>query len=203
MQFDLLVVIKRIAIALQERASRNRGSFYFLLWLIGRPFSYSQRMSEEKVRSEIMETGNPKIKSARIIIQASPSTIYAFLNNPKRHKEIDGSATITENISGPDELVLNSKFGMKMHLGIDYRILNTVVEYKKDELIAWKHLGQWRWRYELADLGNGSTQVTESFDGTYAPGIAQIWLNFRKAYPFTQTAVAKTLVLLKAAAEAK
>lgn len=157
----------------------------------------------EKVRSEILDTGNPKIKSARIIIKATPETIFAIVANPKRHQEFDGTSTITANITGPDELVLSSKFGMKMHLGIDYRILNTVVEYKKDELIAWRHLGHWRWRYELTDLENGSTQVTETFDGSCAPGIAQIWLNFRKAYPWTQLAVAKTLVRLKAIAEAE
>ena len=159
-------------------------------------------MTGNKVRSEILDTGNSKIKSARIIIQASPSAVFTFLNNPKKHQEIDGSATITGNLSGPDELVLGSKFGMKMHLGIDYRISNTVVEYKKDELIAWRHIGRWRWRYELVDLGNGSTQVTETFDGSFAPGLAQIWLNFRKAYPWTQMVVAKSLVRLKAAAEA-
>jgi hypothetical protein len=160
-------------------------------------------MTDNKVRAEILETGNPKIKSARIIIQATPSSVFSILNNPKRHKEIDGSETITANVSGPDELTLGSKFGMKMHLGIDYRILNIVVEYKKNELIAWRHLGRWRWRYDLVDLGNGSTQVTETFDGSYAPGIAQIWLNFRKAYPWTQIAVAKSLVRLKAVAEGK
>ena len=164
---------------------------------------YTVLMTQEKVLAEIIETGNSKVKAARIIIQASPSAVFSILNNPKRHKEIDGSATIRSNITGPDELVLGSKFGMKMHLGINYRIRNTVVEYKKDELIAWRHLGQWRWRYELVDLGNGSTQVTETFDGTYAPGIAQKWLNFRKAYPWTQLAVAKTLVRLKAVAEGK
>ena len=157
----------------------------------------------EKVRSEILNTGNPKVKSARIVIDASPATIFSLLSNPKRHQHFDGSSTITANISGPDELVLGSKFGMKMHLGINYRILNTVVEYKKDELIAWRHLGRWRWRYALVDLGNGSTQVTETFDGSFAPGIAQVWLNFRKAYPWTQLAVAKTLVRLKAIAEAE
>lgn len=159
-------------------------------------------MTENKVRSEILETGDPKIKSARIIIQAQPSEIFSILNNPKRHKEIDGSSTITANFSGPQELILGSKFGMQMHLGIDYKIRNTVVEYKKDQLIAWQHLGRWRWRYELVDLGNGSTQVTESFDGSYAPGVMQLWLNFRKAYPWTQLAVAKTLVRLKVIAEA-
>ena len=164
---------------------------------------YDSCMSENKVRAEIIETDNPKVKSAQIVIQAAPSVIFSILANPQRHKDIDGSSTITANISGPKELVLGSKFGMKMHLGIDYRILNTVVEYKKDELIAWRHLGRWRWRYELVDLGNGSTRVIESFDGSYAPAIAQVWLNFRKAYPWTQLAVAKTLVRLKSVAEAE
>lgn len=157
----------------------------------------------EKVRSEILDTGNPKIKSARIVVHATPSTIFAILSNPKRHKDIDGSATVTANVSGPDVLVLGSKFGMKMRLGITYWIRNTVVEFKKDELIAWRHLGRWRWRYELVDLGNGSTQVTETFDGSFAPALAQIWLNFRQAYPWTQLAVAKTLVRLKSIAEAE
>ena len=164
--------------------------------------AYDEVVAEEKIRSEIVDTQNSKIKSARIVIEAPPETIFAILTNPRRHKDFDGSQTITENISGPEELILGSKFGMKMHLGINYRILNTVVEYKKNELIAWRHLGRWRWRYELMDLGNGSTRVTESFDGTVAPVISQVWLNFRKAYPWTQIAVAKTLVRLKKIAEA-
>ena len=155
----------------------------------------------EKVRSEILETGNPKIKSARIVVEATPSTIFAILSNPKRHKDIDGSETVTSNVSGPAALTLGSKFGMKMRLGITYWIRNTVVEFKENELIAWRHFGRLRWRYELLYLGNGSTQVTETFDGSFAPELAQRWLNFRKAYPWTQLAVAKTLVRLKSIAE--
>jgi hypothetical protein len=158
-------------------------------------------MAENKVRSEILNTGNPQVKSARIVINASPSTIFSLLSNPQRHRDIDGSKTITANISGPDRLILGSKFGMKMHLGIDYRILNTVVEYQEDQLIAWRHLGRWRWRYELRDLGNGKTEVIETFDGSFAPALAQLWLNFRKAYPWTQMVVAKSLVKLKEVAE--
>jgi len=155
----------------------------------------------EPTRSEILETGNEKIKSARIVINAPTDKIFAILSNPHRHKEIDGSATIQENISGPDELVLGSKFGMKMHLGIDYRIMNTVVEYKENELIAWRHLGRWIWRYELVNIGPQTTEVTETFDASRAPLIAKAWLSFRKAYPWTQKAVAKTLVRLKSICE--
>jgi hypothetical protein len=155
----------------------------------------------EQIRSEILETGNEKIKSARIVINAPADKIFAILANPHRHKEIDGSATIQENISGPDKLVLGSKFGMKMHLGIDYRIRNTVVEYKENELIAWRHLGRWIWRYELVNIGPQTTEVTETFDASRAPLIAKAWLSFRKAYPWTQKAVAKTLVRLKSTTE--
>lgn len=158
-------------------------------------------MAAEKIRSDIFDTGNPKIKAARIVIAATPATIFNILANPHRHIEIDGSQTIRSNISGPDRLSLGAKFGMAMRLGINYRIKNKVVEFKENELIAWRHFGQWRWRYELKDLGNGSTEVTETFDGSYAPGLAQLWLEFRDAYPWTQKAVAKSLVRLKEVAE--
>jgi len=38
------------------------------------------------------------------------------------------------------------------------------VEFEQDRLIAWAHLGGWRWRYELAPSDDGGTVVTESFD---------------------------------------
>ena len=155
----------------------------------------------EQIRSEIVETDNEKIKSARIVINAPAEKIFAILTDPRRHKEIDGSSTIQENISGPDKLVLGSKFGMQMHLGIDYRIRNTVVEYRENQLIAWRHLGRWIWRYELVNIGPQQTQVTETFDASRAPLIAKAWLSFRKAYPWTQKAVAKTLVRLKSRSE--
>ncbi len=158
-------------------------------------------MSTTPIRSEIFDTGNPEIKSARIVIDASTQKIFDILKDPKRHQEIDGSQTITENISGPAQLTLGSKFGMKMHLGIDYRILNTVVEFKDNELIAWRHMGRWRWRYRLEAISDEKTLVTESFDGSFAPVLSKLWLRMRKAYPWTQKAVAKSLVRLKAAAE--
>ena len=158
-------------------------------------------MSENSTRSEIFDTGHPEIKAARIQIAASPSTIFSILSDPRRHKEIDGSSTITSNISGPEKLQLGSKFGMQMRLGINYRITNKVVEFQENELIAWRHLGRWVWRYELKAIGPNLTEVTETFDGSRIPGISRYWLRMRKAYPWVQIAVAKSLVKLKTVAE--
>jgi hypothetical protein len=155
----------------------------------------------EKVLAQILETGKEEVKSARIVINAPAEKIFAILSNPRRHKEIDGTKTIQENISGPDKLVLGSKFGMKMRLGINYRIQNTVVEYEENSLIGWRHLGRWIWRYELVNIGPQMTQVTETFDASSAPLISKAWLSLRKAYPWTQKAVAKTLVQLKSTCE--
>lgn len=155
--------------------------------------------SASPIRAEIIDTGNPKIKSARIVIDAPAAKIFDLLIDPKRHMDFDGSKTIQGNFSGPAQLKLGSKFGMRMKLGINYRILNTVVEFEENRGIAWRHLGRWRWRYELRSLSPTQTEVTESFDGTTS--ISQLWLKVRKAYPWTQIAVAKTLVRLKEIAE--
>lgn len=154
-------------------------------------------MSERKIRSEILSTGHSRLKSARIEIAATPEKIFSALANPRRHQEFDGSKTITANISGPEKLALGATFGMQMHLGINYRITNTVVEYQEGKLIAWRHLGRWVWRYELKDLGTGRTEVTESFDARDIPLLSRIWRRYRKAYPWTEISVAKTLVRLK------
>lgn len=153
----------------------------------------------KNVRAEIFETGNPQIKSARIVIDAPAEKIFSILADPKRHAEIDGTKSIRGTFSGPDRLVLGSKFGMNMRLGINYHVTNTVMEFEENRLIAWRHLGRWRWRYELKPLSPSQTEVTETFDGTTS--ISQTWLKMRGAYPWVQLAVAKTLVRLKALAE--
>lgn len=55
-----------------------------------------------------------------------------------------------------------------MRLGLPYRILNTVVEYEPDRLIAWRHFSGHRWRWQLRDLGDDRTEVTETFDWSTA-----------------------------------
>ena len=152
------------------------------------------------LRAEIIDTGNPKIKSASIIINAPISKIFDVIANPQMHPIIDGSNSVRSVIKGPTRLALGSKFGMNMEIGVKYRITNTVVEFEENKLIAWRHLARWIWRYELKEISATQTVVIESFDGTKTP--LNLWLKVRKAYPSTQKAVAKTLVRLKEYCEA-
>ena len=152
------------------------------------------------LRAEILDTGNPKVKSASIIINAPASKIFDVIANPQMHSIIDGSNSVRSVIKGPKRLALGSKFGMNMEIGVKYRITNTVVEFEENKLIAWRHLGRWIWRYELKEISPTQTVVIESFDGTTTP--FNVWLKARKAYPYTQKAVAKTLVRLKEYCEA-
>ncbi len=156
-------------------------------------------MSENPLRAEIFDTGNPKIKSARIVIHTSAERIFDLLANPRKHQDFDGTKTIQSNLTGPVRLALGSKFGMQMKLGVNYKILNTVVIFEENRRIAWRHFGRWRWIYDLRPITANQTEVTETFDGTTS--ISQLWLKFRKAYPWTQMAVAKSLVKLKVLAE--
>ena len=152
------------------------------------------------LRAEILDTGNPKVKSASIIINAPASKIFDVIANPQMHSIIDGSNSVRSVIKGPKRLALGSKFGMNMEIGVKYRITNTVVEFEENKLIAWRHLGRWIWRYELKEITPTQTVVIESFDGTTTP--FNVWLKARKAYLYTQKAVAKTLVRLKEYCEA-
>jgi hypothetical protein len=97
-------------------------------------------------------------------IAAPASEIFAVLADASMHPQIDGSDTV-KGLRGaePEPLHLGSKFGMKMRIGVPYLITNTVVEFEPDRLIAWRHWGRHRWRYELEPV-DGGTEVTETFD---------------------------------------
>jgi len=107
--------------------------------------------------------------SRTITVRARPEAIFAVLADPRRHHEIDGSGTVRAPVDGPERLTMGSRFGMSMRMGLPYRVHNTVVEFEPDRLIAWRHFGGHRWRWELVGDGD-ATRVTETFDGTYAAG---------------------------------
>jgi uncharacterized protein YndB with AHSA1/START domain len=103
------------------------------------------------------------------VVDAPPSRIFELLVDPANHPLLDGSGSVlASRSSGPRRLELGSRFGMDMRLGLPYKILNTVVEFEPDRLIAWRHFSGHRWRWQLRDLGEGRTEVTETFDWSTA-----------------------------------
>ncbi|MEU0514506.1 SRPBCC family protein [Amycolatopsis sp. NPDC006125] len=107
--------------------------------------------------------------SATRIVAAPPEKIFELLADPSKHPLIDGSGTVLAAQSGgPERLTLGSRFGMDMKMGANYKILNTVVEFDENRLIAWRHFNGHRWRWQLKPLEDGSTEVTETFDWSTA-----------------------------------
>lgn len=103
------------------------------------------------------------------VIDAPAEQIFEVLADPAKHPLIDGSGTVRESMStGPRRLAAGARFGMRMRLGLPYTIMNTVVEFEDGALIAWRHFFGHRWRWRLRDLGDGRTEVTETFDWSTA-----------------------------------
>ena len=135
-----------------------------------------------------------KSRSASTTIAAPPATVFAILADPRQHPRIDGSGNVKDSIEGPERLELGSQFGMDMKMGAPYKIKNKVVEFEADKLIAWRHMGTHRWRYELSP-------TTETWDLSHCNPVLRATLSASFGSK-TQKALEATLVKLKAAAEA-
>lgn len=140
-------------------------------------------------------------ESASISIDAPASVIFAILTDPSQHPRIDGSGTVRESLAAPARLELGSEFGMAMKQGAPYKIKNKVVEFEQDRLIAWRHMGVHRWRYELTPNAAGGTDVTETWDLSHYSSFGRRVLHamFGKK---TAAALKATVAKLKASAEA-
>lgn len=135
-----------------------------------------------------------RVVSVSRVIHASPEAIFDVLTDPARHGEIDGSGMVQRLRGESARLELGSKFGMDMKMGLlPYRITNTVVEYEENRLIAWRHVGKHRWRYELEPV-EGGTKVTESFDWSTATSPKAIELmGYPKKHPANMEATLERL----------
>jgi uncharacterized protein YndB with AHSA1/START domain len=114
-------------------------------------------------------SSRPRTVSASTVLAASPQEVFDLLADPRRHAEFDGSGTVRSAVAGPRRLGPGARFGMAMHLGLPYRIRNTVVEFEEGRRIGWRHFGRHVWRYELEPVAGG-TRVTETFD--WGPALA-------------------------------
>lgn len=107
--------------------------------------------------------------SASRTVATTPEVIFEILADPTKHPLLDGSGTVREAHSdSAGRLELGAKFGMDMKMGAPYKILNTVVEFEENRLIAWRHFNGHRWRWRLEPTDDGRTLVTETFDWSTA-----------------------------------
>lgn len=118
---------------------------------------------------------NTYLVAAERFIAASPEKIFDVLATPSLHSVIDGSGTVRGSQSnGPARLFPGAKFGMKMNIKVDYRILNTVCEFEEGRRIAWRHFYGHIWRYILEPVndadGTPGTLVTEQWDARAVRG---------------------------------
>ena len=98
-------------------------------------------------------------------VAAPAAELFAIAADPRRHRELDGSGTVRDNIKAPAELTVGSKFSTKMKMfGVPYRITSTVTALTPDELVEWRHPEGHRWRWEFESLSPTLTRVTETFD---------------------------------------
>jgi hypothetical protein len=115
-----------------------------------------------------LDLGPHKV-ARRVIVDAQPGEVFALIDNPHRHPELDGSGTVRPSpVWGPERLSLGDKFrvGMKQY-GVPYKITSTVTALEPNRLIEWQHPMGHRWRWELVATESG-TEVTEVFDYTTA-----------------------------------
>lgn len=107
----------------------------------------------------------PKQVSRSVEVSAPASELFAIVADPRRHRELDGSGTVRDNIRGPERLSPGARFSTKMAMfGMPYRITSTVTAYEPDQLIEWRHPLGHSWRWEFAAVTPTSTRVTETFD---------------------------------------
>jgi Polyketide cyclase / dehydrase and lipid transport len=136
--------------------------------------------------------------SVERVIAAPPGKIFDVLADPSEHPVIDGSGTVKDTRGDqPARLSLGAKFGMSMRLGIPYVIKNTVVEFEEGRLIAWRHFGGHRWRYELEPV-DGGTKVRETYDWSTAILGTRLYIEMTGRAKWAEQAMIQTLERLDA-----
>ena len=130
-------------------------------------------------------------------IHADAAAIFALLNDPAGHVVLDGSGTLRESVHGnPTSLRMGATFKMSMHMGVPYRMTNTIVEWEQDRRIAWQQgWGKHIWRYELTPTAAG-TLVRETFD--WSTGRTTFLLKLIKAETRNRVSMEATMDRLEA-----
>jgi uncharacterized protein YndB with AHSA1/START domain len=107
----------------------------------------------------------PRQVSRSVEVHAPVAQLFALVADPHRHRELDGSGTVRDAVSGPAQLSLGATFRVRMHMfGLPYRITSKVTAFETDKVVEWRHPVGHRWRWEFTALTPDTTLVTETFD---------------------------------------
>jgi uncharacterized protein YndB with AHSA1/START domain len=111
----------------------------------------------------------PRQVTRSVEVAAPAAELFAYVADPRRHQEVDGSGTVRENITAPAEIAVGERFSTKMRmLGLPYRITSTVTAVTPGALIEWRHPVGHSWRWEFDEISPTLTRVTETFDFLHA-----------------------------------
>ncbi len=108
--------------------------------------------------------------SASIEVDAPADEVFDFIARPDNHVRLDGSGTV-KGVLRPGKRLSRrgQRFTMRMRWVVPYIVTSKVSEFEEGRLIAWNHFAQHRWRWEVEDLGEGRSRITETFDASRAP----------------------------------
>ena len=147
-------------------------------------------------------TDNRDVVSVERVITAPADRIFDLLADPARHHDIDGSGTVRDTKDSTERLQLGAKFGMKMHLGVNYSMVNEIIEFDDGKRIAWQTgpgdgwqsrlFGGRIWRYDL-EPADGGTLVRETWDVSQEKGPIKHLLRVGRSREHTRGAMEKTL----------
>lgn len=147
---------------------------------------------------ETRDAGDKQV-SRRVTVNAPASELYALVANPHRHHELDGSGTVGENISGPEQLNVGDEFSTHMkQFGMKYSTTSTVTQAEENRVVEWKlGIGQ-TWRWEFEELDASTTRVTETWDIREIPAFAAIGMKISGMYGRNAKGIEETLRRLQA-----
>jgi uncharacterized protein YndB with AHSA1/START domain len=144
-----------------------------------------------------VRTRRPREVSVERVIAAPAQRLFDVVADPAMHAGIDGSGTVKALQDGsPARLAPGARFQVAMHLGVPYRITNTVVEFEEGRRLAWHHLGRARWRYRF-DPVEGGTRVTESWDFSRSPRLLALALRLWRFPARNRAGMERTLERLE------
>ena len=138
--------------------------------------------------------------SASTTVNASAETVFDVLADPTTHGAIDGTGWVRESLDGKPVTGTGQIFRMAMyidgHPDGHYETANRIEVFDPPRAIAWKTgsapgratsagadddelvYGGWFWRYDLAQAGDGRTEVTLTYDWSAVPPEGREYIKF-------------------------